>query len=138
MKRNINIVCPNYISNLTNFQSVSIDNVDSIIDCSVDTIVYFCMEMTPKDIGKKLFDVLCSKLRPQGTIVIKFTDLYQTCKNYIDYKISNSNLIDTCKSILNPLSIDEIITYVDINKYKTINISRDNSYIIVTIQRVNL
>lgn len=138
MKRNLNIVCSSNISNISNFESISINNINNIVDCSVDTIVYFCIESMPKEIGKQTFDILCAKLRPQGTIVVKFTDLDHLCRNYQSRIISNTDLITTCNSIINPLNLDEIITYIDISKFKTVNVSRQESSIIVTVQRTSL
>lgn len=138
MKRNINIITDQFQTKINGFDLVSVNNVNSVVDCSVDNVAYFCIEYMDKNIAKSTLDILMKKLRPRGSLVVKFCDLKQLCKDYCDNVMSNNDFVNKLKFIVNPLSIDEILTYVNINNAKITNISRDKNDIIVTITRMSL
>lgn len=138
MKRNINIINNQIQNPISGFDAISLNNIDSIVDCSVDNILYFCIEQLDKNAAKTVFDSLVKKLRPKGSLAVKFCDLKQLCADYSNNIISNLDLINKIQLIKNPLSTDEIITYVNINNTKVINISRDKNDIVITITRTAL
>jgi hypothetical protein len=138
MKRNINIVSNSYRTSIKDFESCSIDNVNSMVDCSVDNIVFFCMDGMEKNTAKQTLHLLCEKLRPEGRIAIKFIDIKNICLDYIKNKIGNDDFIKLIKNIENPLSLDEIITYIDISRFKIVNITRNNTDIIINIIKTTI
>lgn len=138
MKRNINIVSNSYRTSIKDFESCSIDNINSIVDCSVDNIVFFCMDGMEKNTAKQMFHLLCEKLRPEGRIAIKLIDIKNLCLDYIKNKIANDDFVKLIKNIENPLSLDEIITYIDISRLKIVNITRNNNDIIINIIKTTI
>lgn len=138
MKRNINVINNQIQKPINGFDSVSVDSTNNIVDCSVDNILYFCIENIEKNKAKTIFDTLVKKIRPKGSIVIRFCDLKKLCSDYNNNIISNTDLINKIKSVANPLSVDEILTYINVNNTKITNISRESADIIVTVTKVNL
>jgi hypothetical protein len=136
MKRNINIIAKNYITKIQDFDPVSIENINTLVDCSVDNIIFGCIELVDKNIGKNIFDSLCQKLRPKGIIVLKFHDLKKICQSYINNSISNSDFLHITKNLENAISLDELVTYININNCKIVNITKENNYISIHIMRV--
>lgn len=139
MKRNINIVCDHNTSqSISGFNPISIENVENLVDCSADAIVYDCIEKIEKSKSKHIFDTLTNKLRPNGVLIIKISDLKSICQNYLLNTISNSQLLQELEPIVNPVNLDEIITYVNINLYKIVNISRKDNKIVISIMRISV
>lgn len=138
MKRNINIIAKNYITKIPEFDPLSIENIDNLVECSVDNIVFGCIELIDKDNARAMFNKLCDKLRPKGIIIIKFHDLKSICQSYISSSISNSDFLQILKNLENPLNIDEIITYININSFKVINIIKEEQHITMYIMRTSL
>lgn len=138
MKRNINIISDNYRPKVNDFDPVHISNLDAVVECSVDNIFYGCLEFLEKQTGKNIFDTLISKLRPNGVLTLRFNDLKLLCRQYLENNISNIDLVNSIKNIINPLTIDEIITYLNIASYKVVNISKNNQIISISIMRTSL
>lgn len=138
MKRNINIIAKNYITKIPDFDPLSIENTDNLVNCSVDNIVFGCIELIDKNTARKLFETLCEKLRPKGVLIIKFHDLKSVCQSYLNNSMSNTDLLQITKNLENPVNIDEIITYVNINSFKVINILKEDKYITMYIMRTSL
>jgi hypothetical protein len=138
MKRNINIIHQNLNIRLNGFEPISLNNIDTLVDCSVDNIVYSVIESINKTDGKNIFVQLMQKLRPSGSLVVKFCDIKYLCDNFINNKISNDEFGNKIKSLNNILTLDEILTYIDIKSCKISHIARDGDDIVVTITKVSL
>lgn len=138
MKRNINIIHQNPNIRLNGFESVYINNIDNLVDCSVDNIIYGVIESINKTEAKKVFTQLIQKLRPSGSLIVKFCDIKYLCDNFINNKVSNEDFGNKIKSINNIISLDEILTYIDIKSCKISHIARDNDDIVVTVTRISL
>lgn len=136
MKRNINIISNNYIRSVANFENIHIDNIDGLINFSIDNIILGFINFLDKKTAQKIMLGLLSKIRPQGSVIISFIDLQLVCKNYLNNNISNDDMINLIKPINNIVNIDEIMTYIDIAKFRITSISRQNTNIVLNITRI--
>lgn len=138
MKRNINIISDSYRHIAEGYENIDMSKVDDIVDCSVDTILYYNISYLDKSAGKQILSILSNKLRLGGSVVIKFTNLDLICKNYLNKKISTTEFIEYTKSIINGLSIDEIYTYIDGDSLRITKVGKENNNISIAITRVKI
>lgn len=138
MKRNINLISNSCITNVNNCENIHIDNLDSLIDFSVDNIFYSMISKIEKTQAKKIIDILFTKIRPEGSIIITFEDAKLVCQNYLNNYISNQELLLSFRDTKNIISVDEIMTYIDVSKFVISSITRKNTNIIVSVTRISV
>lgn len=138
MKRNINIVNQHCHTSIANTDNYNVSNLSSIIDYSVDNMFCMCLDTYSKEELLGLLPDLLKKLRPSGCLVVRITDFKAVCKRYIDNQISNDEFMKLLSTKKSSLSIDEIITALDMNLFKIIKTHREDLLLSVTIQRISV
>ena len=135
MKRNINIISNTNISSINSFENIHIDNIENLIDCSIDNIIISLINYLDKNKSKNILQSLLSKIRPQGSLTVSFIDIKLICQTYLDNKMSNHDLLLVLKNIENVVNLDELLTYIDMSKFRITSINRQKENIIVSITR---
>lgn len=138
MKRNINIISDSYRHIADGYDTVNLSQIEDIVDCSVDTILYYNISYLNKPEAKQALGVLSRKLRLGGSVVIKFTNLDLLCKNYLNRKISTTEFLENVQEVSNGLSIDEIYTYIDGDSLRITKVGKEKNNISVAITRVKI
>lgn len=138
MKRNINIVCDSYKHIAENYDSVNVSQINNLVDCSVDMVLYYSIGYMEKSEAKNIFSLLTNKLRPGGSIIVKFSNLELLCQNYLQKKISNNDFLEQIKTLTNCISVDEIFTYVNGDKIRVTKIGKEKNNISMVVTRVAL
>lgn len=136
MKRNINIVNQLCHTSIANTDNYDVSNLSSIVNYSIDNMFCMCLDTYSKEELLALIPELLKKLRPTGSLVVRITDFKSVCKRYIDNQISNDELIKLLSTKKSSLSVDEIMTALDMNLFKIIKIHREDLLLSITIQRI--
>lgn len=138
MRRSINIICDDYRNIAEGFESVHLSSISNLVDFSIDTILYYNIGYSQKAESKKNLQILSGKLRPGGSMVVKFTNLDLICKNYLDKKIKNNELIDAIKHVNTGMSIDEMFTFVNNDSLRITKIAKENNDISMVVTKVKV
>lgn len=138
MRRSINIICDDYRNIAEGFESVHVSSISNLVDFSIDTILYYNIGYSQKSESKKNLQTLSDKLRPGGSMVVKFTNLDLICKNYLDKKIKNNELINAIKHINTGMSIDEMFTFVNNDSLRITKIAKENNDISMVVTKVKV
>lgn len=122
---------------INGFSSIDIDNVDSMVDYSTDTIVVDNLQTAQKpDIGQAIAKLL-SKLRVGGQIVLRFLDPKLLAKSYSDNIISDIEFKSAMNNMNHYWTIDIIHEYLDKN-FIIDRIDQEQYNTTVKVMRVNI
>jgi len=138
MKRYFNITLPNSNATIANFQNLDINEIDLLINSSVDMIYCSVLnEITDANVNNTILN-LSRKIRPGGQIVFSFIDAKTICKNYSNGIISEDNFLQSMRKINNVYYIGRFEDFYNQQLSKHFNIIntelRDNN-ISISIQR---
>lgn len=138
MRRSINIICDNYRNVAEGFESVHVSSIDNLVDFSIDTILYYNIGYSQKTEYKKNLTTLLNKLRPGGSVIVKFTNLDLLCKNYLNKKISNNELVETIKNLNTGMSVDEMFTHINNDSLRITKVAKENNNISMVVTRIKI
>lgn len=116
MSRNICVsVNRNSFRPMDGFSSIDIDNIDSVVDYSVDAIVVDNLQTYQKpDISRDILKLLL-KLRVGGQIVLRFLDPKLLSKNYANNMLSDAEFISAISNMNYHCTINTINECLDQN-----------------------
>lgn len=134
MKRILNITSDTHKVSLPNIDNINISNLDSIVNCSTDTIFCYILEYLNEATTVATIHGLLNKLRPSGSLVIRFSDFKKICELYIGGSLSGSDLLGQARGKNNILSIDYIINIIS-NNFQVSKIDYDENTIVMVISR---
>jgi hypothetical protein len=98
MSRNINICNAGDIQPIDGFTTITVDNIDSLVNYSVDIIFYRWMNgLTQNDVNSVLSKML-QKVRVGGSLVLKLIDGKSLAKSYFEGSIDSGEFLDTIAS----------------------------------------
>lgn len=137
MNRTINIVSDIARVQIPNADSIDLSKIDSIINCSIDTIFLYIVEYIKPEHVKHILLSLLEKLRPEGNIIIRFADLKKICELYNKNEITDGEFFAYVQNKNNILSIDFIMTIIS-DKFVITKIDYIDNHIITIIQRKSL
>lgn len=138
MIRNICVsVNRNSFRPINGFSSIDIDNIDSIVDYSTDTIVVDNLQTAQKPDMPQSIVKLLSKLRVGGQVVLRFLDPKLLSKSYADNMISDIEFHSAMSNMTHYWTINSISEYVDKN-FIIDRIDQENYNTTVKIIRVNI
>lgn len=117
MKRNICIVNDNSNNLTSSIESVHISNIQNLINCSVDYIVCYVLEYIDPNQCDATIRLLLEKLRPNGYMLIAFTDFKFLCEKYSKSQLSDKDFLQNALGKTNILSIEKITACVNPEKF---------------------
>lgn len=115
--------------------NVSIDSLNSIFDCSADSVYCGCLEYVDSQILDSIISKLLNKIKPLGVITFSIKNIKHICSLLINGSIPTNDLLKHIQNFQNILSSENIYTKIDSDKYKVIQLSKDNETIAISIER---
>lgn len=123
------------VVDLPGYQKVLTTGIDQIVNHSADRIYCTFTEYQDKKDLKQLVSNVLSKLKPKAQVMIEFVNFKKVCEDFLNSKISSSQIFELIKGKKEIVMIEDIIANLDVNTYKIMNINYDNYNISITIER---
>jgi hypothetical protein len=136
MSRNIYLY-GNKKGSIANFDSISLEMVDRIINHSVDMLYCDAMNETTNEQREQIIPLIMNKIRVGGTAVFKFINAKIIAKAYYDNAISDDDISLFFQDNKSILSIDKLNALIDDN-FIVSRIEYQDYNIIATITRIGL
>lgn len=136
MKRIVYITNDKVSNGVPNTESIHIKDISKIINCSVDSIICYVLEFVPAQEFNDSLKNLLEKLRPNGFLLVAFTDFKFLCSKYASNNISDNDFLQNALNKINIVSIDKIISCLS-PKY-TISRVDGEGVLSVTIHRIEV
>ena len=80
MKRYANITLQNFVFNINNFENVLFNNIENLVNSSIDAIYCAILNKIPKDLIGSTISDLSNKIRPGGQLILVLTDTKTVCR----------------------------------------------------------
>jgi hypothetical protein len=125
-------------SNIFGYQKTLINNIEQIVNHSADNILCSCLEYQDKSSLQNTINQTLSKIKPQGTITISITNFKKLFEDFLNSKISSSQIFDSLRGKNNIVIIEDVLTLLDTNTFKLTNINYVEYDISISIERVNI
>jgi hypothetical protein len=126
------------VSNITGYQKILTNNIEQIINHSADNILCSCLEYQEKSSLQTIVTQALSKIKPQGQITIGLTNFKKLFEDFLNSKIPSSRIFDSLRGKSNIIIIEDILTSLDTNVFKLININYTEYSINISIERVSI
>lgn len=138
MSRNINI-CINqvYFRMLEGFDSVDINNLDSIVNYSVNAIIVDNFNLIDRNILNVMTQKILEKLTVGGQVILRFLDAKMLAQKYIDNSITDDEFLKYAQSLKSAITIETINDALDAN-FIIDNIDKSEIYTVIKIIRINI
>lgn len=136
MSRNINLYGKE-AKKLNNFDNISIDNVNRIINYSVDTLYCECLNEQNCENQTHTIQQMLDKLRVGGSLILSFINARIIAKAYYDNILTDTDMVNFFKANSCILSIDRINANLD-NQYIVSKIEYLDYNIMVNITRISI
>jgi predicted SAM-dependent methyltransferase len=140
MNRLILLHHPAYAQSIDGFSSISIQDLDKIVNHSIDHVYCSTLELYTLSAVEEILSEMLTKLRPNGLITLNITNMKNICREYYNGSMKDSTLLQNITnkvSILSQNSIKQIL-----KKYSDIKIikieSSDNLHTNITAQRIKI
>jgi predicted SAM-dependent methyltransferase len=141
MNKPINIYYNKHKNIIQEFDNIEINDIENIVNFSVSNIYCSCLNYFEKSIINAILVLLFKKLKPEGLLVISFTDLKESSKRYYENSISDEQLMENLlshKSILSISAIKKMIEDDPSVKIVKIDYDHQNLKINLTLQRISI
>lgn len=122
--------------NLQGYQKVLINNIDQIVNHSADNVICACLEYQAKGNLSNIIAQTLSKLKPKAQLTISFSDFKKLCEDFLNSKVSTTQIFDSLKGKSNMLIVEDILALIDINTFKLVNINYNEYSIHIVIERI--
>lgn len=120
-------------------EHVSIDNIDNIVNYSVDNIFCNCLESLPHNLISPVIQKILHKIRPDGYIHVKILDIKEICLQLLQNKIHLTEYINLVKNKNSIITTDVIVSNIDFSKFMVTKFGNDQQHHTdLIIKRVNL
>ena len=124
-------------ANISGYQKTPVNNIEQIINHSADNILCSCLEYQDKTILQTTINHVLSKIKPQGQITIGLTNFKKLFEDFLNSKIPSSQIFDSLRGKNNIVIIEDILTSLDTNTFKLININYVEYDINISIERIS-
>jgi len=141
MNKPINIYYNKHKNIIQEFDNIEINDIENLVNFSVSNIYCSCLNYFEKSIINAILVLLFKKLKPEGLLVISFTDLKESSKRYYENSISDEQLMENLlshKSILSISAIKKMIEDDPSVKIVKIDYDHQNLKINLTLQRISI
>jgi hypothetical protein len=136
MKRNINIINQFVKDSIPNTDQISIDNIDSLVNYSVDSIICGTLEYVNDSEFESSLLVLLEKIRDEGNIIIKFVNFKKLFIEYINQQVSGAKIFNDLANKKNILSPDKVVNILNKNSFMILKIDQNEDHFIIMAQRI--
>jgi hypothetical protein len=126
------------VSNIAGYQKILTNNIEQIINHSADNILCSCLEYQEKSSLQTIITQALSKIKPQGQITIGLTNFKKLFEDFLNSKIPSSRVFDSLRGKSNIVIIEDVLTALDTNVFKLININYNEYNININIERVSI
>lgn len=135
--RNYQIVNINEpVTNLQGYQKILTNNIDQIINHSADNVLCSCLEYQDKNNLQEIIAKALSKLKPKGQLNVSFANLKKIFDDFLNSRVSGTQVFDALKGKNSIIVIEDILSIIDINTFKVVNINYNEYNINIVIERV--
>jgi hypothetical protein len=138
MSRNYNILYKNYITNSNNRINLDINEIDTIINHSADSIFCSCLNYIDKSKFSDIVSLLLEKIKPSGKLNIECINVKKYMNNFLQKKISGEDLISKIKNIESIISEEDFYVALNIQNFRIIQIESSDSSLFVSIERIGI
>lgn len=140
MNRNINLVAgPGPHQENQGFENITADTIGSLFSCSVDTLTCSVFSLFDYNIAMNALHTMLDKLKPKGQLILSLVNLRQVAKLYANNNIQDKDFFQLIKSVYNNITYDVIINELKNQpNYIISNVKKDNIYVFITINKVNV
>lgn len=136
MNRNIILYSVENFIKTDNFSEyIHINNIDSIVNCSVDGLFCDCLEMIEEHNLGITIQTLAKKIRPNGYLTIKIMDIKRICLDYLQNKLESKKFIQFFKDKSSTLLLDTISMNIDSNIFITSKINSEDYFLSIVLQK---
>lgn len=122
--------------NLQGYQKILTNNVDQIINHSADNIMCLCLEYQDKNSLQSTITKSLSKLKPKGQLNVGFTNFKKIFDDFLNSRVSSTQIFDALRGKNSILVVEDILSIIDINTFKLVNINYNAYNINILIERV--
>ncbi|NBX73096.1 MAG: hypothetical protein EBQ89_02225 [Alphaproteobacteria bacterium] len=134
MSRNINIS----ITEPSDKNTIHINDLASIINYSCDSIKVACLEFLPENAHGQVINILLSKLKPLGKLIITINNVTSITKNFMAGSMSYQDFLTFFQNKQSLLSIDSLYTFIDFNTFDIIHINQEEYFTTLFLERKQL
>jgi len=138
MTRNI-AVCINkaVFRGINGFDSVDINNLDTIINYSVNALLVDYLNLIDNNTVPIVLDNLCQKMAVGGQMVIRFIDAKTLAKKFAENIIDENQFAENISILKSILTVDNIYNMIT-SDFMINNIDQSDMYTTIKILRTNL
>lgn len=140
MKLNKYLILSKLQTNTANDDSdiILLDNIHTIPDCSADIITCIGLDYRPHEKINITIQEILAKLKPQGKLIITLINYKKICNEFLFNKIKSSVLFEYLQNKQSTPTIDDIITNLNANNTKLININHQDYKDSIVIERTSI
>lgn len=138
MIRKINLIHHKYKHNIKDFTEISITDIDSIPNHSVDIMYCSCLNKIEKNKTQTYLEKIKKKIRYGGQLVLVVTDITAICKHYVNRALPEKEFFETIRDCEHNLTREYLIEYMlNSNTYDLIGIEEHQNMIALSFGRNN-
>jgi hypothetical protein len=140
MKRYANIVLQNFVFNINGFDNVLFNNIENLVNSSIDVIYCAILNKIPKDLIEPTISELSNKIRPGGEIVFILSDTKTICKLFSEGSMANDEFFSFMNNTQNLFFLPEFENIFDKHlgkDFHILNTELQNNNLIISLQRIN-
>lgn len=126
---------------LPDFTNVSLGDLDSVVNYSVDHLCFYDIEILNAQDAEKVVHSLLNKIRPAGILTIGFTNTKKICRDYYMNSLDDATYIKYHTDHRSVFSENKIIQLLEQDKNMKIvklEYTPDQLEIRITAQRVTI
>ena len=138
MSRNYNILYKNYIANSSNRINLDINEIDTIVNHSADSIFCSCLNYIDKSKFSDTISMLLEKIKPSGKLNIECINIKKYMNNFLQKKISGNDLMSKIKNAESIISEEDFYVTLNTQNFRIIQIESSNSSLSVSIERIGI
>lgn len=135
MKRSITLYDENNKPINQSNDYIHIQNVDNIVNFSVDDIFCDCIDGLNEENANATIQKIFQKLRVGGYAHLKILDIKELCIDVVQNKIPLNRFIQLVKNKNSIATLDTIAANIDFNKFEITKIANEQHQINLIIKR---
>jgi len=136
MNRSVNLYCDSKQDMIKNIDNININNLQKIVNYSVDHLYFFIPEYIKSDDLKKYFAEIYNKIRPQGKVIIRFLDFKEASKKYINNIIDDATLFSLIQNKKSIMSLNLLYSLMDNENFAFVKLDKEEDYYVVILERI--
>jgi len=124
------------LSSVAGYQKTIYNNIDQIVNHSADNILCSCLEYLDKENLRDIIANSLAKLKPSGQMVVSFTNFKKLFEDFSNSKLPSSQIFDALRGKSNIIIPEDVLSLIDINTFKLMNVNYNKYNITITIERI--